>query len=55
MASGLILLLFLAVLCAFFVHQVRRRMGLGVSGRIWMLVIVGFVLIVLTVWVAQTQ
>jgi hypothetical protein len=52
-ATGLILLLFLAVLCAFFVHRTRRRMGLGSSGRIWMLVITGFVLIVLTAWVAQ--
>jgi hypothetical protein len=50
---GLILLVFLGVLCAFFVHRTRRRMGLGASGRIWMTVIVGFVLIVLVAWVAQ--
>jgi 1,4-dihydroxy-2-naphthoate octaprenyltransferase len=52
---GLILLGFLALLCAFFVTRARRRMGLGSSGRIWMLVIVGFVLIMLTAWVAQQK
>ncbi len=55
MAPGLILLVFLALLCAFFVTRTRRRMGLGSSGRIWMLVIVGFVLIMLTAWVAQQK
>jgi hypothetical protein len=52
-ATGLILLVFLGVLCAVFVHRTRRRMGLGSSSRIWTMVIVGFVLIVLTAWVAQ--
>jgi len=55
MGPGLILLVFLAALCAFFVHRTRRRMGLPVSGRLWTTIIVGFVLIVLTIWVAQTQ
>jgi hypothetical protein len=51
-APGLILLGFLALLCAFFVHRTRRRMGLPVSGRLWMTIVVGFVLIVLVAWVA---
>jgi hypothetical protein len=52
-AAGLILLVFLAVLCAVFVHRTRRRMGLGTNSRIWMFVVVGFVLVVLVAWVAQ--
>lgn len=55
MTPGLILLVFLGVLCAFFVTKARRRMGLGVTSRIWTMIIVGFVLIGLTIWVAQTQ
>lgn len=53
MASGLILLVFLGVLCAFLVHRTRRRMGLGFSRNVWVTVIVAFVLVVLVAWVAQ--
>ncbi len=51
--TGLILLLFLACICAFFVHRGRRKMGLGSSGRLLITVVVGFVLIVLVAWVAK--
>jgi hypothetical protein len=51
--AGLILLVFLGVLCAFFVHRARRRMGLPASTRIWTTIVVGFVLIVLVAWVAS--
>jgi predicted PurR-regulated permease PerM len=52
-ATGLILLVFLALLCTYLVHRVRRRMGLPVSSRLWVTIVVGFVLIVLTAWVAS--
>ncbi|HEY5361780.1 MAG TPA: hypothetical protein VIJ82_29535 [Streptosporangiaceae bacterium] len=50
---GLILLVFLGLLCAFFYTRARRRMGLPVAGKHWTTVIIGVVLIMLTVWVAQ--
>ncbi|HUZ23731.1 MAG TPA: hypothetical protein VMV07_08190 [Streptosporangiaceae bacterium] len=53
MTPGLILLVFLALLCAFFFTKARRRMGLGVTGKHWITVIVGIVLIFLVAWVAQ--
>jgi MYXO-CTERM domain-containing protein len=52
-ATGLILLLFLAVLVAFGVHRTRRRIGLGFSSRVMMTVVTGFVLILLVAWVAK--
>jgi predicted PurR-regulated permease PerM len=54
-ATGLILLVFLALLCTYLVHRVRRRMGLPVSSRLWVTITVGFVLIVLTAWVASQK
>ena len=44
--SGVILLLFLAVLVAFFWQKMRKRAGLGVSSKTWMGVICVFVLVV---------
>jgi succinate dehydrogenase hydrophobic anchor subunit len=44
--TGVILLLFLAVLVAFFWQKLRKRAGLGVSSKTWMGVISVFVLVV---------
>ncbi|HEY0716528.1 MAG TPA: hypothetical protein VGD68_02835 [Streptosporangiaceae bacterium] len=44
--TGVILLLFLAVIVAFFWQKLRRRAGLGVSSRTWLAVISVFVLVV---------
>lgn len=44
--TGVILLLFLAVIVAFFWQKLRRRAGLGVSSRTWLGVISVFVLVV---------
>ena len=51
-ATGAILLAFLAALVAFGWIRVRRRMGMGVTGRHFGLVFVGFCLIVLAMWAA---
>jgi hypothetical protein len=53
MTDGLILLVFLGVLAAVLVVRTRRKMGLGSSGRIWMLVIVWAVILGLILWVAS--
>lgn len=55
MEPGLILLVFLGILCALFLTRARRRMGLASNGKLWITVIVGFVLIMLVAWVAQQK
>jgi hypothetical protein len=54
-AQGLILLGFLAVLAAYFTVRTRRRIGLGSTGRHWVLVITGFVIVVLVLWAVSTR
>jgi hypothetical protein len=54
-AAGAILLVFLAVLVAFGWTRIRRRLGLSVTGRHFVVVIVGFCLIVLAMWAASTH
>lgn len=53
MTPGLILLVFLGLMCAFFFTRARRRMGIGVTGKHWTTVIVGVVLVLLVAWVAS--
>jgi hypothetical protein len=55
MAQGLILLGFLAVLVAFFLTRTRRRMGMNVTGRMWLTIMTAVVLIGLTLWAASHQ
>jgi hypothetical protein len=50
MTTGLILLGFLAVLVAFFLTRMRRRLGLGVTGRTWAVIIAAFAIVVLGLW-----
>jgi hydrogenase-4 membrane subunit HyfE len=50
MESGLILLAFIAVLCTLGFSKVRRKMGLGMTSKHW---VVGFAvvfLLILVVW-----
>jgi len=49
-ASGVILLGFLAVLAALAVVRTRRRLGLVSTGRTVLAVITGFVILVLALW-----
>jgi hypothetical protein len=53
MTQGLILLAFLAVLVALFVVRMRRRIGLGSTGKTWLVLIAGFAIIVLGLWGAS--
>lgn len=50
MGSGLILLALLGVLVALFWTRLRRRAGLGVTGRNWAAAIIIFALVVLALW-----
>jgi hypothetical protein len=50
MSQGIILLLVLAAIVAYVVARTRRRMGMIVTGRTWLIVMVGFVAVVLALW-----
>ena len=53
MTTGLILLAFLAVLTAFFLTRMRRRLGLGVTGGTWAVIIAVFAIVVLGLWASS--
>jgi hypothetical protein len=55
MTTGLILLVFIALLVAFGWARFRRRLGMGTSGRAWLTVIVIVVLGVLALWASSTH
>ncbi|HXW43388.1 MAG TPA: hypothetical protein VEL03_01275 [Streptosporangiaceae bacterium] len=55
MSQGIILLLVLAAIVAYVITRTRRRMGLLVTGKTWMAIMAGFVIIVLAMWAATTR
>ena len=52
MSQGIILLLGLAAIVAYLITRTRRRMGMVVTGRTWIAIMAGFVIIVLAMWAA---
>ncbi|HWG64565.1 MAG TPA: resistance to Congo red protein [Streptosporangiaceae bacterium] len=56
MTNGLILLVFMALLVAFFWARARRRLGLTtMNGRSWLVLMAVFVLAVLALWAYSTH
>jgi multisubunit Na+/H+ antiporter MnhE subunit len=55
MADGLILLVFLGILVAFFTVRVRRRMGIASNSRTWLMIITWAVILGLALWAANTH
>lgn len=55
MADGLILLVFLGILVAFFTVRVRRRMGIASSSKTWLMIITWAVILGLVLWTANTH
>jgi len=55
MTTGLILLVFLALLVAFGWARFRRRLGMSTSGRAWLAVMVIVVLGTLALWAYSTH
>jgi hypothetical protein len=54
-SSGVILLALLAVIVAYFWTRLRRRAGLGVTGRHWAAAIVVFAIVALLLWATSTH
>ena len=55
MTTGLILLGFLAILVALLLTRMRRRRGLGTTGRTWAVIITVFVIVVLGLWATSQR
>ena len=55
MVTGLILLVFIGLLLAFFFSRFRRQLGLAAPGRMWVVIVVAVVLIGLFLWASSTH
>ena len=55
MATGLILLAFIAFLVALALTRVRRRMGMGMTWRLWVTVMTAVILLTFALWAVSTK
>jgi hypothetical protein len=55
MSQGFILLVVIALIIAYVVARTRRRMGLLVTGKTWLVVMLGVVIVALALWASQTH
>ncbi|HUB38982.1 MAG TPA: hypothetical protein VMA72_09025 [Streptosporangiaceae bacterium] len=55
MSQGVILLVLIALIVAYVVARTRRRMGLLVTGRTWLVVMVAVIIGALALWASQTH
>ncbi|MGO8957387.1 MAG: hypothetical protein ACLQFR_08485 [Streptosporangiaceae bacterium] len=53
MSQGIVLLVFIALIVAYVVARTRRRMGLLVTGKTWLVIMAGVVIGVLALWASQ--
>ncbi|HUC27390.1 MAG TPA: hypothetical protein VMA73_32245 [Streptosporangiaceae bacterium] len=55
MSQGFILLVVIALIITYVVVRTRRRMGLLVTGKTWLAVMLGVIIIALALWASQTH
>jgi len=55
MSQGFILLIVIALIIAYVVARTRRRMGLLVTGKTWLAVMLGVIIVALALWASQTH
>jgi hypothetical protein len=55
MSQGFILLIVIALIITYVVVRTRRRMGLLVTGKTWLAVMLGVIIIALALWASQTH
>jgi hypothetical protein len=55
MTSGIILAVVIALIVTYAITRTRRRMGLLVTGKMWIAVTVGVVIVLLALWAVQTH
>ncbi|HEY2079675.1 MAG TPA: hypothetical protein VGH53_25390 [Streptosporangiaceae bacterium] len=55
MSQGIILLVVIALIITYVVVRTRRRMGLLVTGKTWLAVMLGVIIVALALWASQTH
>lgn len=55
MTAGLILLVFIGLLLAYFLSRGRRRLGMPTAGRTWLVILAAVVLLGLALWASSTH
>ena len=55
MSQGVILLVFIALIIAYIVTRTRRRMGMLVTARTWLIMMVAVIIGILALWASQTH
>ena len=55
MTQGIVLLVFIALIVAYVVARTRRRMGLLVTGKTWLVIMACVIVGVLALWASQTH
>jgi hypothetical protein len=55
MSQGIILLIVIALIVAYVAARTRRRMGLLVTGKTWLVVMAVVVIGLLALWASQTH
>lgn len=55
MSQGIILLIVIALIVAYVAARTRRRMGLIVTGKTWLVVMAAVVIGLLALWASQTH
>jgi len=54
-SSGIVLAVVIALIVAYAIARTRRRMGLLVTGKTWITVTVGVVIVLLALWASETH
>ena len=55
MSQGVILLLMIALIITYVVARTRRRLGLLVTAKTWLVVMVAVIIGILALWASQTH
>jgi len=55
MSQAFILLVVIALIITYVVVRTRRRMGLLVTGKTWLAVMLGVIIVALALWASQTH
>jgi hypothetical protein len=55
MSQGAILVVMIAIIVTYVVVRTRRRLGLLVTGKTWLVVMIGVVIGILALWASQTH
>ena len=55
MSQGLILLVVIAAIVTYVITRTRRRLGMAVTSKTWVTLMLGFVVVVLAMWAVSVS